>query len=44
VYFSARQQEVVRLVVRGYTNRPIAEELVIAEPRAELPGRARVAA
>src|SRR5437764_480464 len=32
---SRREQEVVRLVVRGYTNRQIGQKLVIAEPTAE---------
>lgn len=32
---SPREQEVARLIVRGYTNRQIGHELVIAEPTAE---------
>jgi non-specific serine/threonine protein kinase len=32
---SPREQEVVRLIARGYTNRQIAKDLFIAEPTAE---------
>ena len=32
---SPREREVARLIARGYSNRQVAEELVLAEPTAE---------